>query len=91
MPEIMCNTADWPVSPGSYLLILHVAHSAAIVIGRFGKVTVAPGWYLYTGSALGAGGAIPRAVENRCVPPPADEPVDEPGALNKIWLPGVSQ
>lgn len=52
----MCNPSDLPVAPGSYLLILHVAHPAEIVIGRFGKVAVAPGWYLYTGSALGPGG-----------------------------------
>ena len=52
----MHYAADLPAAPGSYLLILHVAHPAAIVVGRFGKVAVASGWYLYTGSALGPGG-----------------------------------
>ena len=63
--------------------------------------TVRPSWSLLSavcsdGSpinaiALGAGEAITCTFDNRYVPPTADEPVDEPGALNKIWLPVVSQ
>ncbi|HHY57337.1 MAG TPA: GIY-YIG nuclease family protein [Chloroflexi bacterium] len=45
-----------PAAPGSYLLILYAERSAEITIGRLGSVQVIPGWYLYTGSALGPGG-----------------------------------
>ncbi|HQY94119.1 GIY-YIG nuclease family protein [Caldilinea sp.] len=36
--------------------MLRSAHQAVIPIGRLGAGMVAPGWYLYTGSALGRGG-----------------------------------
>lgn len=45
-----------PASGGTYLLVLHAPQRAVITVGRLGMVTVAPGWYLYVGSALGPGG-----------------------------------
>lgn len=48
--------AGFPSLPGSYILVLRSDHQAVIPIGRLGAGTVTPGWYLYTGSALGAGG-----------------------------------
>jgi Uri superfamily endonuclease len=45
-----------PPLPGSYILILRAEQRAEITVGRLGSVRVAPGWYLYTGSALGTGG-----------------------------------
>jgi Uri superfamily endonuclease len=45
-----------PALPGSYILVLHTAHHGEITVGRLGRVSVTPGWYLYTGSALGPGG-----------------------------------
>lgn len=41
---------------GAYLLVLHPLRRASITVGRLGTVTIAPGWYLYVGSALGPGG-----------------------------------
>lgn len=45
-----------PALAGTYILVLRAAQFASITVGRLGVVRVFPGWYLYTGSALGAGG-----------------------------------
>jgi Uri superfamily endonuclease len=45
-----------PALPGSYILVLHAAQHGESSVGRLGRVIVTPGWYLYTGSALGPGG-----------------------------------
>ncbi|MFO7633186.1 MAG: GIY-YIG nuclease family protein, partial [Caldilinea sp.] len=45
-----------PSVGGSYVLLLKASYSASLTVGRLGTVTVAPGWYLYVGSALGPGG-----------------------------------
>ena len=45
-----------PSCGGSYVLVLHAPTAATVAVGRLGEVKVAPGWYLYVGSALGAGG-----------------------------------
>ena len=42
--------------PGSYVLVLYAAQHTEITVGRLGCMVVTPGWYLYTGSALGPGG-----------------------------------
>ncbi len=49
-----------PAAPGTYVLVLEAACPAAIVVGRLGTLAVEPGWYLYAGSALGAGGLAGR-------------------------------
>lgn len=45
-----------PTSGGSYVLVLHSSAAATLTVGRLGEVNTFPGWYLYVGSALGAGG-----------------------------------
>lgn len=45
-----------PAEPGSYILLLFSPKRSALTVGRLGDLTVEPGWYLYVGSALGAGG-----------------------------------
>jgi Uri superfamily endonuclease len=42
--------------PGSYLLLLHAATTGPEIVLRIGRFSLLPGWYLYTGSALGPGG-----------------------------------
>jgi Uri superfamily endonuclease len=41
---------------GTYILILHLAASTTLTIGRLGTFTFAEGWYGYVGSAFGSGG-----------------------------------
>jgi Uri superfamily endonuclease len=43
-------------SPGTYALILGANCQREIQVGRLGRLTVEPGFYVYTGSALGPGG-----------------------------------
>lgn len=45
-----------PSAAGSYALLLMCSQASVIRVGRLGAVTVEPGWYVYVGSALGAGG-----------------------------------
>ncbi len=45
-----------PTSGGSYVLVLRSCVATSLTVGRLGEAMVVPGWYLYVGSALGAGG-----------------------------------
>ena len=45
-----------PALPGTYVLVLRCTTSRAVQIGRIGVLHLAPGWYLYVGSAFGPGG-----------------------------------
>jgi Uri superfamily endonuclease len=49
-----------PPEPGSYVLVLHLAQSTKINIGRLGTFEFPAGWYAYAGSALGPGGLAAR-------------------------------
>ena len=40
-------------APGTYLLLLYLAESARLRVGRLGPVDAPAGWYIYVGSALG--------------------------------------
>lgn len=46
--------------PGTYILVLKSSRTCSLQIGRCGKLSVEPGWYLYVGSAFGPGGARAR-------------------------------
>lgn len=50
-------------TPGTYILVMFLREKTTIKVGRFGHFTFQPGWYLYVGSAHGAGGV--RARTNR--------------------------
>ncbi|MFW9998324.1 MAG: DUF123 domain-containing protein [Candidatus Odinarchaeota archaeon] len=54
-----------PSEPGSYVLILHLAQSATITIGKLGTFEFPAGWYAYAGSALGSGGLAARLAYHR--------------------------
>jgi len=49
-----------PATGGAYALILRLEKEAAIDLPRFGPEPIAPGWYLYAGSAYGPGGLRAR-------------------------------
>jgi len=46
--------------PGTYALILQCYASEAIQVGRWGQLDLQPGYYIYVGSAFGAGGVRAR-------------------------------
>jgi endonuclease-3 len=48
-------TADEAVG-GTYTLVVELLEAASIEVGALGTSEFDPGWYAYTGSALGAGG-----------------------------------
>ena len=50
---------------GTYALVLRSDVSAATEIGRWGRLTIRPGYYVYVGSALGPGGVRAR-VSRHC-------------------------
>jgi Uri superfamily endonuclease len=49
-----------PRQPGSYLLMLRLAASTQIQVGRLGRIEFRRGWYAYAGSAFGPGGLAGR-------------------------------
>lgn len=50
----------WRGEPGSYILVLDLPRTAAVDVGRLGRVTFERGRYVYLGSALGPGGVAAR-------------------------------
>lgn len=51
---------------GTYVLILHSAHTDTIDVGRRGPLSLVPGHYAYVGSAFGPGGVLAR-VRRHCL------------------------
>lgn len=51
---------QFPATVGTYLLLLPLAQPRQASLGRFGSQDLQPGWYLYAGSGLGAGGLRAR-------------------------------
>lgn len=47
-------------SAGSYALVLHSRSRREIEVGRWGRLSVVPGYYVYVGSAFGSGGIRSR-------------------------------
>jgi Uri superfamily endonuclease len=52
-------------APGTYILVLHCEQRASIEVGRLGQLEIAPGYYLYIGSAFGPGGVAARVRHHR--------------------------
>ena len=49
-----------PASPGTYVLILHLAQARTLQVGRLGSFHFPAGFYAYPGSAYGPGGLRAR-------------------------------
>lgn len=49
-----------PRDPGIYGLLMHSSGGGALQIGKLGKLSIEPGFYLYLGSAHGPGGIKAR-------------------------------
>ncbi len=50
-----------PAQPGTYALLLRLRHPVRVQVGRLGQFEFPRGWYIYVGSARGAGGLRARA------------------------------
>lgn len=50
--------------PGTYALLLESNLSGEIQIGRWGRLRVVPGYYVYVGSAFGPGGVRARVARH---------------------------
>lgn len=46
--------------PGTYALVLHSESNDEIQVGRWGRLQMCPGYYIYIGSAFGPGGVAAR-------------------------------
>jgi Uri superfamily endonuclease len=46
--------------PGTYILVLQCKSNAQVEIGKWGRLDIEPGYYLYVGSAFGPGGLKAR-------------------------------
>ena len=46
--------------PGTYALVLHSESNDEIQVGRWGRLQMCPGYYIYIGSAFGPGGLAAR-------------------------------
>ena len=51
--------------PGTYALILHCPSDRPMAVGRLGVITFEKGYFIYIGSAFGAGGVLAR-VKRHC-------------------------
>lgn len=56
---------DMNSEAGTYILVLESDKRQRIQIGKWGKLKIEPGYYLYVGSALGSGGVLAR-VSRHC-------------------------
>jgi len=50
--------------PGTYILLLHCPRKASIQIGRWQRIELKIGYYLYVGSAFGPGGVRARVLRH---------------------------
>ena len=53
-----------PTAPGSYVVVLRSAQAREISVGQLGALLFASGFYLYVGSAFGAGGLCKRVARH---------------------------
>lgn len=60
MPHRTVPEINVPKTPGTYALILSSLDSFPLQIGKKGKMSVKPGYYVYIGSAFGSGGLAAR-------------------------------
>lgn len=57
---LVADDADLPSGPGAYLLIVGLSKALPLAIPRFAGTRLAPGTYVYAGSARGPGGLRAR-------------------------------
>lgn len=60
MPQDSVIDIRFPAAKGSYLLWFYLPKGVALSVGKLGILSFKRGWYLYCGSAFGAGGLSAR-------------------------------
>lgn len=63
-PFFIDRTEDAPGVPGAYALVLALARPCIVEGARWGRARLAPGRYLYAGSAYGPGGLRARILRH---------------------------
>ncbi len=63
-PGFIARPEDAPRAPGAYLLVLDLTRPCRVESARFGAARLAPGRYLYAGSARGPGGLRARILRH---------------------------
>jgi Uri superfamily endonuclease len=58
--HVRLKRMELPEAKGTYVLIAHAAQMKRLEIGRLGTFAIVPGYYVYVGSAFGAGGLRAR-------------------------------
>lgn len=74
--------------PGTYALVLKSSFDQLIEIGKFGRLPVPSGFYVYVGSAFGPGGLKARIVHHKRISTRPHWHIDFLRAhlqLNEIW------
>jgi Uri superfamily endonuclease len=61
---ILSKSNCMETKPGTYALILQSSRKDEIQVGRWGQLTIEPGYYLYVGSAFGPGGVQARVMRH---------------------------
>ncbi|MFO1424445.1 MAG: GIY-YIG nuclease family protein [Candidatus Competibacteraceae bacterium] len=75
--------------PGTYALLLRIAVTDSVPVGRRHRLALAPGWMVYVGSAFGPGGVAARLAHHRRL---ADRPhwhidfLRRHAALDAVWF-----
>ena len=88
-PRLFRAAGDIPARAGGYILVIDLAEPVAVTIGRGKPQALAPGRYLYCGSAKGPGGLRARVARHLRRGKPVRWHVDhltERGALIGAWV-----
>jgi Uri superfamily endonuclease len=88
-PRLFRTAGDIPARAGGYILVIDLAEPVAVTIGRGKPQALAPGRYLYCGSAKGPGGARARVARHLRHGKPVRWHVDhltERGAVIGAWV-----
>ncbi len=88
-PRLFRTAGDIPARAGGYILVIDLAEPVAVTIGRGKPQALAPGRYLYCGSAKGPGGLRARVARHLRHGKPVRWHVDhltERGAVIGAWV-----
>lgn len=75
--------------PGTYALLLRADAPGTIQVGRLGKMDIRPGFYVYSGSALGPGGLRARVSRHERIEKPCRWHIDYLRAVTdvqEVWF-----
>ena len=88
-PRLFRAAANIPALPGAYVLVIALARPLEVAIGGGTPQRLAPGRYLYCGSARGPGGLKARIARHMRCGKPVRWHVDrltEHGSVRGVWI-----